>query len=157
MFGLQMRGDDDTSDRKSIAHALGHRIDIRVDTCIVMCKEFPAAAISALYLVGDEHAAELLAKVANGLQERSRSLVDPAHALDALDDHGRDLVALRLEAFPKRRLVVERQEDDIVRLVHRRHDGGVVGSGYRQRCPAMKTLAEGHDLLATGVKTGQFE
>ena len=49
--------------------------------------QLPRARESALDLVVDEHGADFVAAVPQGLEEGGRGHVDPAFALDGLDDH----------------------------------------------------------------------
>ena len=62
-----------------------------------------------------------------------------------------------LEVLFQGRLIVKRQESDVIRPVNRGYDGGVVGSGYGERSPSMKAPAEGNNLFAAVVEAGQLQ
>jgi len=64
---------------------------------------------------------------------------------------------MRCKIFLQRRLVIERQTNDIIRLIDRRDDRRIVRCGHRQRRPSMKGFAKGYHLFPAIVETGQFQ
>ena len=62
MFGLYMRRNDDARYRESVAHALGHAIDIGIYTRNIMTEKLSGTAIAALHAVGNINGAMLIAE-----------------------------------------------------------------------------------------------
>lgn len=105
-------------------------IDIGGYTGEIVAEELSATAVSALHAVSDVNRPVLIAEPADAAQEIIRGHVDTSHPLDAFDDHRGDLIPLIPEAVFQRLLIVEGEEDDVFRTVHRRNDIGIVGGGH---------------------------
>src|SRR5207302_7058304 len=97
-----------------------------------------------------------LTKFADLLEKGSGCFPDTAYALDTFDNNGGYLLSLLLKAGFEGCLVIKGKEDDIIRLIDRGDDGRIVRHGHGQRCPSMKGLGEGDDLLPSIVKGGQL-
>ncbi|MEY2836455.1 MAG: hypothetical protein RLZZ557_2117 [Bacteroidota bacterium] len=152
MFGRDFRTDNDSSYGEAIAHSFGHGVNIGINTCEIMAEELSGTAIAALYTVCYINGTVMVALLSNGLQESIVCNIDSTNALDTFNDDSRYLIAMGTEVVYKRFRIVERQEVDIVCLVYRRYNTGIVCCCYSQGCPAMKSLFEGHNFLSAGME-----
>ena len=146
-----MRRDRYGADRETVAEAFGHRIDIGVHAGPVGGVVLAATSATALDLVGDVQSAVAVAQRADLANEPFAGHPNASYALNILDNHRRNVPAL--ESGLERRLVVERNEHDMVRPVDRGHDRRIVGRRDGQRGAAVKSAFH-RDHLAFACDEG---
>ena len=85
---LQTRSDDQRTDRKAAAQALGQRHRVRHDAQLLVRPQRAGPAHARLDLVEHQRRAHRVARLADALQQLGRHHVHAGLALDRLDQHG---------------------------------------------------------------------
>ena len=138
----------------TVANAFCHGHDVGFDATPLMRKEFSRTAVTALYLVEDEHHAGFAGQLAQLLHKfRGRNL-DAAHALNAFYDHG---CHIAFGNFRPHGFNVAKWHDGYVGCgIHGCLYLGIVGGFHRERGASVECLAEGYHAWLSGVKRCQF-
>ena len=132
VFRRDARRDRNGSHRETVADPLGHRIDVGRHSGPVVRIVLSAPGAAALHAVGDVHGIVLVAQRTDFPQERTARLANTAHTLNALQNHRRDFALVGQERLFERLLIVQRNENHVVRLVNRSDDVRIVGRCDRQ-------------------------
>ena len=150
-----MGRDQHAADRESVGHALRRSDEVGTDARRLMGEEPPRAAVSRLDFVQHQLRPGFGGRFAQPAQKFVRGAVDARHALDALDDHRRELP--RRKFLPGGFEVVQRRELHVGGAVEGRLNRGVVRYGDGSRRAAVESLRDGQHLAAARVERRQFQ
>ena len=143
------------ADRESVGHAFGRGDQVGADAGGLVGEEAARAAVSRLDFVEHQLRPGLGRRGAHGAQELVRRAVDARNALNALDDHRRELPRGELRAH--RPDVVQGGELHVRRAVEGRRDRRIVRHGDGSRRAAVEGLRDGERLRPARVERRQFQ
>ena len=107
MFGFDGWMNNNACYRKTIAHTLGHCVDIGWYTGVVVAKEFSAPSITALYTIGNINGPIGIATLAYRLQKFIFSYMNASYALNAFYNNCGNFVAVFCKMVFQRLAVIE--------------------------------------------------
>jgi len=155
VVGFDFRRNKQSSYGKTISHAFGHGDQGWGHPIVLVGKEFPGAAITALDFIEDQQGPVFFTQLFQSGQKTGCRNPDAPDALDPLHQYTCDVVFS--EGPADRFQVVKGKNQGIVGQVHRSCDLRVIGERHCGRCAAMKSLPEGYEFLPAGHEGGQLD
>ena len=90
--GCEFWTDEQSANRKSVAHSFCHSNNIRLDAVMLVCKELSGTPVAALDFVDNQDNVIGIAEFFQFLKKIGSSFVQSANTLDSFDDDCRNFI-----------------------------------------------------------------
>src|SRR5690554_4401617 len=154
MRGFKSGGNQQATNRKTIAHAFGGGNQVGTNAGAFKGEEGTGATVARLNFVENEYCFCLLTGGLQALQKADLWFKNTGNALYAFNNNGTHIAFSQLR-FNSRQ-IVQRQEADLHTLIHSSLNLRIVGHGHRSRGAPMKGFFESQYATFPGMKGGQL-